>query len=132
MNREAGGVAAPLQKRVGLDLSGRWRSRRVPPGLTCFTLDLSDLPQVAGAELRLTLILQSEFLHILDGYYRLFFHGERSPKTWYGLAQVSPYNLILDKTFKELVVTQSETVSVNRQNHRCQPDEDYDRNQVRC
>ena len=71
-----------------------WQSRRVPPGITCHTLKLSSAPGTTIGEIVLTLALCEMFAHFKDGYYRLFFHAERSPKTWYGGTLVSPYHLV--------------------------------------
>ena len=114
----------------GVDLRRRWTSRRVPPGITCHTLDLSDLPEASSSQLFLTLILNEEYLHFTNGYYQMFFHAEPTPKTWYGGSLASAYNLVQDRTFKELTLTRTETLAVYRQSQPCEPDESYDYNQV--
>ena len=113
-----------------VDLRRRWTSRRVPPGITCHTLDLSDLPEASSSQLFLTLILNEEYLHFTNGYYQMFFHAEPTPKTWYGGSLASAYNLVQDRTFKELTLTRTETLAVYRQSQPCEPDESYDYNQV--
>ena len=119
----------PPPERV--DLSDRWRSRRIPPGITCHTLDLSDLPEVSSSELKLNLVLNQDFYHPTNGYYSLFFHKQPSPKTWYGGGTiVSTYNLVLESKFRELVLTRTEIMTVDRPERRCEPNADYDFNQV--
>ena len=112
------------------DLQALWQRRRIPPGLICHTLTLSSASGAPIVETVITFALDYTFYHITNGFYRIFFHAERSPKTWYGGSLVSTYHLIEGGSFQELEVTQTETLSVDREKLRCEPDDDYDFNQV--